>query len=149
MGRDEACSRDLGYRQVMSDNQLIGGWLRVHLRGGAAWRTRDWLSLEAGVGGFYTHERDEEVEDTLELRPWQGAKVRWPTIDGPRRLALTHFARLEQRIVRRGGDRSFDLRFRYRFSTSITLNKPTVQVKAFYIPFSIEGFLNPKDQIEE
>ena len=114
-----------------------------------AWRTKDWLSLEAGLGGFYTYERDEEVEDTFELRPWQGARLRWPTFHGPRRIALTHFARLEQRIVSRGDSTSFDLRFRYRFSTSVPLNKPTVQTKALYVPFSFEGFLNPSQQIEE
>lgn len=102
-------SFDLGYRQVMSESRLIGEWLRLHLRGGVAWRAKDWLSLEAGLGGFYTHESDEEVADTIEVRPWQGARLRWPTIDGRRRIGLTHLARLEQRVVSRGGNTSFDL----------------------------------------
>jgi hypothetical protein len=117
--------------------------------GGVAWETKGWLSLEAGLGGFYTYESDEEVEDTIEIRPWQGAKVFWPTINARRRIGLTHFARLEQRIVTRGGATEFDLRFRYRLSTSIPLNKPRVQVGALYVPFSIEGFLNPADAVEE
>ena len=119
---------DLGYRQVMSDDQLIGEWLRVHLRGGVAWRTRDWLSLEVGLGGFYTYERDEEEEDTFELRPWQGVKLRWPTFDGPRRLAFTHFARLEQRIVAHDGGRWWRVRFGRarlgRYNVAHTSNTP-------------------------
>ena len=111
-------SLDLGYRQVLGDNQLIGGWLRVHLRGGLAWQAKSWLSLEGGLGGFYTHERDKLIEDTMEIRPWQGAKVSWPTVTAPRRIAFSHFFRLEQRVVVRGEQTDFSLRLRYRLGTS-------------------------------
>lgn len=142
-------SLDVGYRQVVSESQLIGEWLRVHLRAGFAWEAKAWLSLEGGLGGFYTYERDEDIEDTLELRPWQGARVSWPTFNRGRRIALTHLARLEERIVSRAGEIALDVRFRYRLSTSIPLNKPTVQTRALYVPLSIEGFVSPSGNIEE
>jgi hypothetical protein len=142
-------SFDLGYRQVVGEEALIGDWLRVHLRGGLAWAAKDWLSLEAGAGAFYTYERRDEVADTIEIRPWQGVKVFWPSVSTSRRIVLTHFLRLEQRIFVREGDAEFDLRMRYRLGTSIPLNAPTITKKAFYLPLSIEGFFNGKGDLEE
>lgn len=142
-------SLDLGYRQVVGEERLIGDWLRVHLRGGLAWAAKDWLSLEAGAGAFYTHEKRDEVADAIEIRPWQGVRVRWPSVNAPRRIVLTHFFRLEQRILVREGDADFDLRFRYRLGTSIPLNAPTITKKTLYLPLSAEGFANGKGDLEE
>jgi hypothetical protein len=142
-------SFDLGYRQVVGEEALIGDWLRVHLRGGLAWQRKDWLALEAGAGAFYTHEKQDEVADTTEIRPWQGVKLYWPSVRAPRRIVLTHFFRLEERIFVREGETDFGLRVRYRLGTSIPLNAPTITDKTLYLPLSAEGFADFGGDLEE
>jgi hypothetical protein len=106
-------SWDLGYRELVSTEDILGDWSRVHMRG------------------------------AFELRTWQGAIVFWPmtTLVG-RELDLRHRFRLEQRwIDQKGtGETDFSWRFRYRLATFIPLNKRVIEDKAWYLPLMGEAF---------
>ncbi len=134
-------SWDLGYRELVSTEDILGDWSRVHMRGAIVYGHSKRVSFEGGIGGYYTF--SENLADQFELRTWQGAIVFWPmtTLAG-RELDFRHRFRLEQRwIDHKGtGETDFSWRFRYRLATFIPLNKSTIEDKTWYLPLMGEGF---------
>ena len=97
----------------------------------------DW-ELHGGVGFFYTVV--ESAPNALELRPWQGIRLNWPSIW---RLHLKQYVRLEERIVWETDtwDSDFTLRLRYEVGTAVPLNASSTT----YLPLAAEVFANITD----
>lgn len=134
-------SWDLGYRELMSTEDVLGEWSRLHTRGNFSYVHSRWLAFDLGIGGYYTFSGD--LEDLLEVRSWQSAIFFWPKgrLAG-REIDVRHRFRLEQRWIdhRDSGDTDFGLRSRYRLAAFIPLNQPTIGEKAWYVPLMGEAF---------
>ena len=134
-------SWDLGYRELMSTEDVLGEWSRLHTRGTFSYVYSNWVAFDCGIGGYYTF--SEDLSDLFELRTWQGAIVFWPKGRvGARVLYIRHRLRLEQRWTdpRDSGETDFGLRSRYRLAAFIPLNRPTIGEKAWYVPLMGEAF---------
>ncbi len=126
---------DASYRQIFSEK--ADGW-RVMVRPSIKWKILNWLDVRGGFGVFYTN-FDNKI-DLLEVRPWQGFAVVWPSI---KRLKFTHQVRFEQRIIYNTTDwaQANINRYRYQLSTKINLSKDR-KYKIFFIPLEVEFFFN-------
>jgi len=141
LGEKWRASWDLGYRELMSTEDVLGEWSRLHTRGNFSYVYSKRVAFDCGVGGYYTF--SEDLSDLFELRTWQGAIVFWPKgrLAG-RELDIQHRFRLEQRWTdQRDSDKTdFGLRSRYRLAAFIPLNQPTIGEKAWYVPLMGEAF---------
>ena len=139
----------LGYRRLLSTEDRIREWSRLHLRGVLVYEHSPRVSLEAGLGGYYGLQGSQG--DLFELRTWQSAIVPWPKFKLPHReFGLRHRLRFEQRWFRRsGGDSEFGTRLRYRLAADIPLNSPTIEVKTIYLPLATEFFHDIGDDTSE
>lgn len=134
-------SFDLGYRELLSTEDVLGEWSRVHLRANFTHDHLSWVTFHGGIGGFYTF--SENLSDLFELRTWQGVVFFWPaTRIAGREVDLRHRFRLEQRWthLRDTGDTEFGVRLRYRLASFMPLNRPTIEVKSWYLPLMAELF---------
>jgi len=130
---------DASYRKVYSGDR---NWWRVMARPSLKFKILNWLDVRGGVGVFYT-DFDDKV-DVLEVRPWEGFAVEWPTIIG---LKFTHQVRFEQRIIYNTADwaKINVYQYRYQLSTKIKLSK-TKKYKVFFIPLEVEFFFNADNE---
>ena len=81
------------------------------------------------------------ADNFFEFRPYLGLLIGWPNI---KRLRFYQYPRLEERIsfdVNRNVD-NFVLKFRYKIGVSIPINNTVIEDGTFYIPLSIEFFLD-------
>jgi hypothetical protein len=78
---------DVGVRTAMDNNEA---WVFV-VRPNARFNVGRWQFM-GGIGSFYG--LSNTAVDMWELRPWQGARVSWPSSG----FKLTHFFRLEERF---------------------------------------------------
>jgi hypothetical protein len=126
---------DASYRHIFLGDI---NWWRVMARPSLKFKILDWLDVRGGVGVFYTEFGDKD--DVLEVRPWEGFAIAWPTVLG---LKFTHQVRLEQRIIYNTADwtRNNSNRYRYQLSTKIKFSK-TKKYKVFFIPLEVEFFFN-------
>ena len=139
----------LGYRKLLSTEDYLSDWSRLHLRGFLTYEHSPRISFEAGLGAYYGLQ--EPQSDLFELRPWQSVVVRWPEFKLPQReFGLQHRVRFEQRWLRRSGaDTEFGTRLRYRLTTGIPLNSPTIEVRTLYLPLGAEWFHDIGDDTSE
>jgi hypothetical protein len=101
---------DVGYRVQLES----GGFQRLVVRPNARYRFSERVSVEGGLGSFYTW--NEGVANLWELRPWLGASAVWPRLP----FELQHVARLEGRFeyeTREWGTQA-SVRLRYRLRAS-------------------------------
>jgi len=131
---------DSGLRFASSPDEFVRFYLRPSFR----YHYSQLFRLHAGLGVFATDNID--AANTLEIRPWQGVKVRWPTL-GP--LVFNNLVRFEQRITFASGadDPGFQLRLRYQLGTNIPLMP--VPWKGFFVPASIEWFWDAGDEMDQ
>ena len=82
---------DAGYRFLIG-----GGWQKYLVRPSLQKGIKDWLDLFGGLGFFYTVQ--EGLSNTLEIRPWIGARVYlyWDTF---RKIRFSDFFRIEDRFI--------------------------------------------------
>jgi len=93
------------------------------------------VELRGGLGFFYTIV--ENSRNQLELRPWQGVRIHWPTL-GP--IGIKHYIKLEERLLWETELWDFDLalRFRYKLGGRIPFNES----RKFYLSLFGEAFVN-------
>ncbi len=128
---------DAGTRIQVSDFS----WAQVYMRPSVRFHRAGHFELHGGLGLFYSYNKDQSNQ--FELRPWQGAKLRWPDALG---LTFTHYLRLEQRFVfdtQESWDASFSLRVRYNLSTKVF-----VSTKLF-LPLYVELFEDVGPSVDE
>ena len=96
--------------------------------------------LHGGLSFFYTF--NEDNNNQIEFRPFQGYKIRWPQWQ---LVKFTHFLRLEERFIFTTGvgDFEFELRTRYKIEAIFHRSKHLVDfANGFYFPFSVEFLIN-------
>ncbi len=120
-------------------------WNRYYIRPAIKYTPLPWLGIRGGIGLFYT-DNTEEFANTLELRPFQGVSIGWPKYSWVR---FSHYFRVEERIQynTQTWDRSFNMRYRYQFSTRI---QPNVHKSEHYVYFPLfwEIFAQDKETEE-
>jgi hypothetical protein len=96
------------------------------------------LELQGGLGFFYTIS-DININQ-LELRPWQGVRIHWPTFG---RIGIKHSLKMEERLLWDTESWNFDpaLRFRYKLGGRIPFN----EARSFYLSLFGEAFVNLGD----
>ncbi len=123
-----------------------GTWMRWQAAPSIRYLATRAIDVRGGLGLYYTL---QDGPDQTELRPYQGAKLIWPTL---RKFELSHLARLEERLVfQPGADPDFGLRIRYRVGTVLPLGSLIERVTGYNrisIPLSLELFIDPAD-VEE
>ena len=100
---------DYGIRGIISPKD----WSSIYIRPSFLYRLDEKFSIRGGLGVVYTSQEPES--NTLEVRPWQGAKAVWPRLSF---LIFENYARLEERLVWDTQDSGFGatLRFRYKIT---------------------------------
>ena len=107
---------DAGFRYLLED----GSWASVNIRPSVRFMQGNWIEPRGGLGLFYTY--NEESSNQLEIRPWQGLMLRWPSISD--RFHLHHYFRAEERFqfdTQDDWDLHGSFRLRYRIGTGIPL----------------------------
>lgn len=138
---------NLRYEELLDRDRLFGDSNKISTTGGVSYDLSKRVRLEAGLGLYYTYLPD--LSDTFETRLWQSATLDWPNSLGVlRRFVLSHRLRLEERFQNLD-DWNFTMRFRYRLSFSIPINRYTIEPKAFYVPLNAEFFVPLGDDSEE
>ena len=126
---------DAGYR--FHPSKESNQFSRFHVRPSLEFKNQVLYSFRGGVGLFYTI--NSQVNNTFEIRPWQGFRLNWPNIN---RFRIVHYARLEQRFTdyMDSDATAFILKFRYKLQSKIPINNPTLRVGTYYIKVSAELF---------
>ncbi len=134
---------DMGFRYLIDD----GSWWVANIRPSVRLMQGNWIEPRGGLGVFFTY--NEQDSNQLELRPWQGALIRWPTVND--RLHLHHYFRAEERLqwqTQMDWEFSAQLRLRYRIGSGLPL--PILHpAHHFSVPLSAEWFLNMGDDLNE
>ena len=93
------------------------------------------VELQGGIGFFYSILNTKANQ--LELRPWQGVRIHWPTFG---RIGIKHAVKLEERLLWETETWDFDpaLRFRYKLGGRIPFN----EAGSVYLSLFGEAFAN-------
>ena len=117
-----------------------GGWEKYIVRPSLQKSVNEWLALFGGIGLFLTVQ--DSISNTLEIRPWIGAKVFWYW-DTFSKIRFSDYFRIEDRIVintqSSGSDNS--VRFRNKIAARIPITDHYFADQILYVMFSFEFFL--------
>lgn len=117
------------YETPVFNRFLIRSQINRQLRGS--------LSVHGGLN--FTYKFEENENDAFEIRPWVGAKLRWPYIW---RFNFVQYLRFEQRFqhTKNVNDWDNNFRVRYKISSSIPINHVSLVDKTFYAMVAYEFF---------
>jgi hypothetical protein len=78
-------------------------------------------------------------ENAMEIRPWVGTKIRWPSFW---RINLVHYIRIEDRFRHTYSEEPWDddFRVRYKLSTAVPINHESLIRNTFYGVLGYEFF---------
>lgn len=134
---------DAGYRTVTDE----ASWMMIYLRPSISWHKKKLFDLNGGIGFFYTFNYD--TVNNFEIRPWQGIKVKWPTL---KHISFYQYVRLEERFNFPVDTWTMEFNFRFRYKIGFKATLYTIDhelLKYLYLPFSIEVFANVGPQLSE
>jgi hypothetical protein len=122
---------DASLRIVFEENTAY----TMVVRPSVFYRLNPTVELRGGLGFFYTI--IENNINQLEIRPWQGVRIHWPTL-GP--IGIKHYLKLEERLLWETEVWDFDpaFRFRYKLGGRIPFNES----RKFYLSLFGEAFVN-------
>jgi hypothetical protein len=122
---------DGGFRVIFEESRIYTLIVRPSVR----YRLNSIVELQGGIGLFYS--LFDNLSNQLELRPWQGARIHWPTFG---RIGIKHSFKLEERLLWETETWNYDpaLRFRYKLGGRIPFNES----RSFYLSLFGEGFAN-------
>jgi hypothetical protein len=127
---------DAGFRFLVG-----GGWEKYIVRPSIQKSINEWLNLFGGLGFFFTAQ--EGLSNTLEIRPWIGARVYWYW-DTLSKIRFSNYFRIEDRFVintqSSGTDNS--VRFRNKIDARIPISDHYFSDKILYLMLSFEFFLD-------
>jgi len=127
------------YKHLMDDNK----WNQFMVRPTLIYTMNDYVYFQGGVQLLYTDLGDL---NKLEVRPWQGINIFFPTLG---RLHFNNFFRLEERFFYQniGERQTTSLRGRYAILTNVPLNHPSMSPRTVYLlpNFELLGSLWGKD----
>ena len=131
---------DAGYRFIPKDFV----WQMFHLRPSVRYIPKALWEVHGGIGLFQTFYKDEY--NTFEIRPWQGAKIKWPSFEP---VNFSHYVRFEERLfIPEGSPLEFNFRFRYRLATKINAYRFPNENQIFILGYS-EFFVDIGSKIQE
>jgi len=131
---------DVGYRMIPKD----WNWHTFLIRPSVRYIAPKLWEASGGIGFFQTF--IEGGQNSFELRPWQGFKIKWPTITV---VNFSHFFRLEERMFFPQGDSmEFNFRARYQLGARFTAYSFGNEDYVF-IPAYVEFFWNFGPKITE
>jgi hypothetical protein len=131
---------DAGYRFIPKNF----AWQMFHLRPSIRYIAPALWEVHGGVGFFQTFYKDEY--NTFEIRPWQGAKIKWPSFDP---VYFSHYVRLEERLfIPEESSLKFDIRFRYKLGTKINVYRFQNKNQIFILGYA-EAFVDLESKIQE
>jgi hypothetical protein len=126
---------DAGFRFLVG-----GGWQRYIVRPSLQKSINEWLSLFGGLGFFFTAQK--EISNTLEIRPWIGARLYWywETIS---KIRFSNYTRIEGRFVINTQSSGTDIssRFRNKIDARIPITNRYFTDDLLYLMLSFEFFL--------
>jgi len=96
--------------------------------------------LHGGFSLYYTF--NENSDNQIELRPFQGYKIRWPDF---KRVKFTHLLKLEERFIFTTCESDFDFELRARYKIEAIFHKTKHLVdfaNGLYFPISVEFLIN-------
>jgi hypothetical protein len=134
---------DIGYKQELPYHN----WIRMNFKPGIQWSAGSIVDLTGGLGFYYTAQKT--IPNSVELRPWQGVQVHWPTLG---RFNFDHYAKFEQRFNHSIGSIepwSFALRSRYRLNVIFPINNPGIIDKTLFMRVNAEIFWDMGKSITE
>ena len=130
---------DAGYRFLVG-----GGWEKYIVRPSLQKGVKDWLDLFGGLGFFYTVQ--EGLSNTLEIRPWIGARVYlyWDTF---RKIKFSDYFRIEDRFVinTQSSGTSNSIRLRNKTAALIPITAHYLDDRVLYAMLSFEFFIDGGD----
>jgi len=130
---------DAGYRFLVG-----GGWQKYLVRPSLQKGIKDWLDLFGGLGFFYTVQ--EGLSNTLEIRPWIGARVYlyWDTF---RKIRFSDLFRIEDRFVinTQSSGTSNSIRLRNKTDARIPITDHYLDDEVLYAMLSFEFFIEGGD----
>lgn len=133
---------DYGIRGTFS----VDEWTQYTINPAFLLRKDKKLTYHCGMRLLYT--TNKSISNTLEVRPWQGARYIWPRLD---QFYFDHYLRLEERLVWQTEVNGFDfsLRGRYRLRLrTLDFLLPLIPTK-FTSFVSAEVFMDLSDEIVE
>ena len=132
---------DAGYRILVPNAE----WQMVYIRPSVRWKPKDLYDVRTGIGFFETIYKDST--NTLEIRPWQGFRLNWPSF---KRVTFYEFFRLEQRFVfpQDTWKMEFNLRFRIKLGAKAPLYHFPNAGSIFALT-AVEWFIDVGQQITE
>ncbi len=135
---------DAGFRTFFNDRISE----RIYVRPSVRYHYRENITLLGGVGLFYSILHSES--NNMEIRPWQGISVDWPSFKRipalQRRLRVNHLVRLEQQIIFSSEETDFNPRARYKLSANLNLCKEC-GTRYWYIPTYLEFFFPFQNEV--
>lgn len=119
------CSQDVAWMHSFETPVLN----RYFLRSQFSRQLSGLVSVDGGLITIYTQSEDDN--DAIELRPWVGTKLRWPSFW---RFNFVHYLRFEQRFRHTMGinDWENNFRMRYKLSASVPINHQSLTDKTFF-----------------
>lgn len=131
---------DIGFRTLFPND-----WYRIYIRPGIRFSHKPLLDIEKspleyhfGIGTFFTINILEE--NSLEIRPYQGLKIKYPNLE---HMLFDHYFRIEERIELNVGntENEFGFRGRYKIRVFFTWKEDQLD-RGFSYPLSLEIFAN-------
>ena len=133
---------DAGYRFLIG-----GGWKKYIVRPSLQKGIIEWLDLFGGLGLFFTVQ--DGLSNTLEIRPWVGARVYlyWDTV---RKIRFSDYFRIEDRFIinTQSSGTSNSIRLRNKIDARIPITDHYFSDEIFYTMLSFEFFIDGGD-VEE
>ena len=133
---------DAGYRFLVGT-----GWEKYIVRPSLQKGIKDWLDLFGGLGLFYTVQ--EGLSNTLEIRPWIGARVYlyWDTFS---KIRFSNYFRIEDRFIinTQSSGTSNSIRLRNKIDARIPITDRYLEDNVLYAMLSFEFFIDGGD-VEE
>jgi hypothetical protein len=128
-------NQDIALMQSLEPDRFT----RIFLRSQINHQTSGVFSLHGGMVFLLTYERSGT--NLVEIRPWAGAKLRWPYFW---RLNFVHYLRAETRFIWEAEPEQWvtNLRMRYKLSTTLPINHPSLTDKTFFGILGYEFFGN-------
>lgn len=128
-----------GYNQDVAYQHLYNTptFTRIFLRSQVDRQLAGSVSLHGGLNLIYRFNEDEN--NAIELRPWAGAKLRWPYFW---RFNFSQYLRFEQRFEHTMNVNDWDsnFRIRYKISSNVPVNNESLIDKTIYGVIAYEFF---------
>lgn len=135
-----------GFARLMQSD----GWKDIYIVNALTWQPVGWYAAEGAVEFHYTP--DPQGPDIYEIRPFLGQKLIFNRFIRAIHLDKPYFyTRLDQRFLwyPEDGTQESKTRIRPRIGGRFILNSDALNIKAIYVPFFLEYFIDLNGEAKE